>query len=64
MALWSTHTYELLLSTRLSEPLHDVAFSPGSHQDLASVGRGAVTFWLLEQQGAAVILKVNLPFSF
>ncbi|XP_039934861.1 WD repeat-containing protein 90 isoform X5 [Hirundo rustica] len=59
MALWSTHTYELLLSTRISEPLHDVAFSPGSHQDLACVGRGAVMFWLLEQQGAAVSLKVH-----
>lgn len=64
MALWSTHTYELMLSTRVSEPLHDVAFSPVSHQDLACVGRGAVMFWLLEQQGAAVRLKVNLPFMF
>lgn len=64
MALWSTHTFELLLSTHLSEPLHDVTFSPGSHQDLACVGRGAVMFWLLEQQGAAVKLKVNLPFTF
>lgn len=64
MALWSTHTYELMLSTRISEPLHDVAFSPFSHQDLACVGRGAVTFWVLEQQGAAVRFKVNLPFTF
>ncbi|RLV89514.1 hypothetical protein DV515_00014826 [Chloebia gouldiae] len=59
MALWSTHTYELMLSTRISEPLHDVAFSPFSHQDLACVGRGAVTFWVLEQQGAAIRLKVQ-----
>uniref|UniRef100_A0A8C3D8T2 WD repeat domain 90 n=1 Tax=Corvus moneduloides TaxID=1196302 RepID=A0A8C3D8T2_CORMO len=59
MALWSTHTYELMLSTRVLEPLHDVAFSPVSHQDLACVGRGAVMFWLLEQQGAAVRLKVH-----
>ncbi|NXM21015.1 WDR90 protein, partial [Ploceus nigricollis] len=59
MALWSTHTYELLLSTHISEPLHDVAFSPFAHQDLACVGRGAVTFWVLEQQGAAVRLKVH-----
>uniref|UniRef100_A0A8D2N063 WD repeat domain 90 n=1 Tax=Zonotrichia albicollis TaxID=44394 RepID=A0A8D2N063_ZONAL len=48
MALWSTHTYELVLSTCISEPLHDVAFSPFSHQDLACVGRGAVTFWVLD----------------
>ncbi|XP_077642916.1 WD repeat-containing protein 90 isoform X4 [Lonchura striata] len=59
MALWSTHTYELMLSTRVSEPLHDVAFSPFAHQDLACVGRGAVTFWVLEQQGAAVKFKVQ-----
>uniref|UniRef100_A0A8C3NHU3 WD repeat-containing protein 90 n=1 Tax=Geospiza parvula TaxID=87175 RepID=A0A8C3NHU3_GEOPR len=59
MALWSTHTYELVLSTCISEPLHDVAFSPFSHQDLACVGRGAVTFWALEQQEAAVTLKVH-----
>lgn len=64
MALWSTNTYELLLSTCVSEPFHDVAFSPVSHQGLACVGRGAVMFWLLEQQGAAVRPKVNLPFTF
>lgn len=64
MALWSTHTYELMLSTRVWEPLHDVAFSPVSPQGLACVGRGAVMFWLLEQQGAAVRLKVNFPFTF
>ncbi|XP_051635803.1 WD repeat-containing protein 90 isoform X7 [Manacus candei] len=59
IALWSTYTYQLLLSTCVSEPVHDVAFSPVSHQDLACVGRGAVMFWLLEQQGAAVNLKVH-----
>uniref|UniRef100_U3JPK0 WD repeat domain 90 n=1 Tax=Ficedula albicollis TaxID=59894 RepID=U3JPK0_FICAL len=59
MALWSTHPYELLLSTCFSEPLHDVAFSPVSHQGLACVGRGAVMFWLLEQQGDAVSPKVH-----
>ncbi|XP_041262484.1 WD repeat-containing protein 90 isoform X5 [Onychostruthus taczanowskii] len=59
MALWSTNTYELVLSTCISEPLHDVAFSPFSHQNLACVGRGAVTFWVLEQQGAAVRLQAH-----
>ncbi|XP_056359041.1 WD repeat-containing protein 90 isoform X2 [Oenanthe melanoleuca] len=59
MALWSNHTYELLLSTCFLEPLHDVAFSPVSHQGLACVGRGAVMFWLLEQQGDAVRPKVH-----
>ncbi|XP_074014459.1 WD repeat-containing protein 90 [Numenius arquata] len=59
IALWNTYTYELISSTRISEPVHDVAFSPLSHRDLACVGKGAVTFWLLEQQGADVNLKVH-----
>ncbi|XP_018863760.1 WD repeat-containing protein 90 isoform X7 [Parus major] len=59
MALWSTHTYQLMLSTHILEPLHDMAFSPVSHQHLACVGRGAVMFWLLEQQGDAFRLKVH-----
>ncbi|XP_009077103.1 PREDICTED: WD repeat-containing protein 90, partial [Acanthisitta chloris] len=59
MALWNIYTRELLLSTRVSEPVHDVAFSPVCHQDLACVGRGALMFWLLEQQGAALCLKVH-----
>ncbi|XP_071427702.1 WD repeat-containing protein 90 [Pithys albifrons albifrons] len=59
IALWNTYTYQLLLSTCVSEPVHDVAFSPLSHQALACVGRGAVMFWLLKQQGAAVNLKVH-----
>ncbi|XP_009875977.1 PREDICTED: WD repeat-containing protein 90, partial [Apaloderma vittatum] len=57
--LWNTYTYELMLSTCISEPVHDVAFSPFSHRELACVGKGAVMFWLLEQQGAKVNLKVH-----
>ncbi|KFQ93266.1 WD repeat-containing protein 90, partial [Nipponia nippon] len=59
VALWNTYTYELMLSTCISEPVHDVAFSPLSHRELACVGKGAVMFWLLEQQGADVNLKVH-----
>ncbi|KGL85799.1 WD repeat-containing protein 90, partial [Charadrius vociferus] len=59
IALWNTYTYELMSSTCISEPVHDVAFSPLSHRDLACVGKGAVMFWLLEQQGADVNLKVH-----
>uniref|UniRef100_A0A8C3KEF7 WD repeat-containing protein 90 n=1 Tax=Calidris pygmaea TaxID=425635 RepID=A0A8C3KEF7_9CHAR len=59
IALWNTSTYKLISSTCISEPVHDVAFSPFSHRDLACVGKGAVTFWLLEQQGADVNLKVH-----
>ncbi|XP_061849594.1 WD repeat-containing protein 90 isoform X2 [Colius striatus] len=59
LALWDTSTHQLLASTALSQPAHDVAFSPFSHRELACVGKGAVMFWLLEQQGADVSLKVH-----
>ncbi|XP_064376546.1 WD repeat-containing protein 90 isoform X2 [Dromaius novaehollandiae] len=59
IALWDTYTYELMSSTHISEPVHDVAFNPLSHGELACVGRGAVTFWLLEQRGADINLKVH-----
>ncbi|XP_061455789.1 WD repeat-containing protein 90 isoform X2 [Rhineura floridana] len=59
IALWNAHTYDLMSSTRLSEPVHEVAFSPLSVGHLACVGRGAVTFWLTEQQGADISLKVH-----
>uniref|UniRef100_A0A8B9Q1W1 WD repeat-containing protein 90 n=1 Tax=Apteryx owenii TaxID=8824 RepID=A0A8B9Q1W1_APTOW len=59
IALWDTYTYELMSSTHISEPVHDVAFNPLSHGELACVGRGAVTFWLLEQRGANINLKVH-----
>ncbi|XP_074962061.1 WD repeat-containing protein 90 isoform X4 [Phalacrocorax aristotelis] len=59
VALWNTCTYELVSSTCISEPVHDVAFSPFSYRELACVGKGAVMFWLLEQQGADVNLKVH-----
>nr|XP_034986517.1 WD repeat-containing protein 90 isoform X1 [Zootoca vivipara] len=59
IALWNTHTYELMSSTRVSEPVHEIAFSPLSAGHLACVGKGAVTFWLTEQQGADISLKVH-----
>uniref|UniRef100_A0A670K2Y4 WD repeat-containing protein 90 n=1 Tax=Podarcis muralis TaxID=64176 RepID=A0A670K2Y4_PODMU len=59
IALWNVHTYELMSSTRVSEPVHEIAFSPLSVGHLACVGKGAVTFWLTEQQGADISLKVH-----
>ncbi|NXL63252.1 WDR90 protein, partial [Chordeiles acutipennis] len=58
IALWNANTYQLMSSACISEPVHDVAFSPFSHRELACVGKGAVMFWLLEQQEADVKLKV------
>ncbi|KFV43748.1 WD repeat-containing protein 90, partial [Tyto alba] len=59
IALWNTYTYKLVSSICISEPVHDMAFSPLSHRELACVGKGAMMFWLLEQQGADVNLKVH-----
>ncbi|XP_069726130.1 WD repeat-containing protein 90 [Phaenicophaeus curvirostris] len=59
IALWNTCTYELMSSTLISEPVHDVAFSPFSHRELACVGTGAVMFWQLEEHGTDVNLKVH-----
>ncbi|XP_062999035.1 WD repeat-containing protein 90 [Elgaria multicarinata webbii] len=59
IALWNAHTYDLMSSTRFSEPVHEVAFSPLSVGHLACVGKGAVTFWLMEQQGTDISLKVH-----
>ncbi|KAH0631787.1 hypothetical protein JD844_019595 [Phrynosoma platyrhinos] len=58
-ALWNAHTYDLMSSTRFSEPVHEVAFSPLSVGHLACVGKGMVTFWLTEQQGTDISLKVH-----
>ncbi|XP_062041569.1 WD repeat-containing protein 90 [Lepus europaeus] len=59
LALWSTATYELLLSTRLLEPVHAVAFSPWGAGELAGVGPGTVTSWLLRQHGTDVSLQAR-----
>nr|XP_051698148.1 WD repeat-containing protein 90 isoform X5 [Oryctolagus cuniculus] len=59
LALWSTATYELLLSTRLREPVHAVAFSPWGAGELAGVGPGTVTSWLLRQHGTDVGLQAR-----
>ncbi|XP_006873982.1 PREDICTED: WD repeat-containing protein 90 [Chrysochloris asiatica] len=59
LAVWSTATYELVSSIRLREPVHGVAFGPWEAAELACVGRGTVTFWLLQQHGADIRLQVH-----
>ncbi|XP_061065493.1 WD repeat-containing protein 90 isoform X2 [Eubalaena glacialis] len=59
LALWSTATYELVSSTCLPEPVHGVAFNPWDTGELACVGQGAVTLWLLQQRGGDVSLQVH-----
>lgn len=58
LALWSMATYELLASTHLPEPVHSVAFNPRDAGELACVGQGAITFWLVQQRGTNVSLQV------
>ncbi|KAM7148990.1 WD repeat-containing protein 90 [Molossus nigricans] len=59
LALWSMATYELLSSTRLPEPVHGMAFNPWDAGELACVGQGALTLWLLQQRGANVSLQLH-----
>ncbi|XP_044771184.1 WD repeat-containing protein 90 [Neomonachus schauinslandi] len=59
LALWSMATHELLSSTRLPAPVHGVAFNPRDAGELACVGQGAVTLWLLQQRGTSLHLQVR-----
>ncbi|XP_054570544.1 WD repeat-containing protein 90 [Eptesicus fuscus] len=59
LALWSMATYELVSSTHLPEPVHDVAFNPWGAGELACVGQGALTLWLLQQRGPDISLQVH-----
>jgi len=52
-------THELLSSTRLPAPVHGVAFNPRDAGELACVGQGAVTLWLLQQRGTSLRLQVR-----
>ncbi|XP_074053166.1 WD repeat-containing protein 90 isoform X2 [Macrotis lagotis] len=59
IALWNALTYELMSSTRFTEPVHEVAFNPFSANELACVGQGGITFWLMKQWGADINLQVH-----
>ncbi|XP_030878405.1 WD repeat-containing protein 90 isoform X4 [Leptonychotes weddellii] len=59
LALWSMATHELLSSTRLPAPVHGVAFNPRDAGELACVGQGAITLWLLQQRGTSLRLQVR-----
>ncbi|XP_078415215.1 WD repeat-containing protein 90 [Cetorhinus maximus] len=59
IALWETRNYELLTTARVSNPVHDLAFDPTAVNEFACVGVGGVHFWLVEQTGNEVQLKVH-----
>ncbi|KAL6095179.1 wdr90 [Pungitius sinensis] len=59
VALWSTKTFKLLSSVRMSGPIHDTAFSPSRASQLACVGSHGVSFCLMHAHGLDVDLKVE-----
>lgn len=59
VALWSSKTFQLLSSVRVSGPIHDAAFSPSVASQLACVGSQGVYFCLIITHGLDVDLKVN-----
>ncbi|XP_067343724.1 WD repeat-containing protein 90 isoform X1 [Channa argus] len=59
VALWSSKTFQLLSSVRVSGPVHDAAFSPSAASQLACVGCHGVYFCLIHTHGQNVDLKVQ-----
>ncbi|KAF7661567.1 hypothetical protein LDENG_00259130 [Lucifuga dentata] len=59
VALWSSRTFQLLSSVRVSGPIHDAAFSPSAASQLAYVGSQGVYFCLIQTQGVDTDLKVQ-----
>ncbi|XP_028424157.1 WD repeat-containing protein 90 isoform X2 [Perca flavescens] len=59
VALWSTKTFQLLSSVRVSGPIHDAAFSPSAASQLACVGSQGAYFCLINTHGLDVDLKVE-----
>lgn len=58
VALWSTHSFELLCSVKASVPLHEAAFCPSSASQLAYVGSGVVFFCYIRTRGRGAELQV------
>lgn len=59
VALWSSQSFHLLSSVKLSGPLHEATFSPSAAHQLAGVGSVGVYFFLIHEHGLNVELKVN-----
>jgi hypothetical protein len=50
VAVWSTGTWELLVTTRTHNPVHALAWDPSACNEFASVGSGgSLLFWLLDE---------------
>ncbi|KAI5105705.1 WD repeat-containing protein 90 [Silurus meridionalis] len=59
VALWSTHSFELVGSVSAVVPLHEAAFCPSSAAQLAYVGSSTVFFCYLHTHGRGAELQVR-----
>ncbi|XP_026782452.3 WD repeat-containing protein 90 isoform X1 [Pangasianodon hypophthalmus] len=59
VALWSTHSFELLCSISASVPLHEAVFCPSSASQLAYVGSSVIFFCYIHTHGRGAELQVQ-----
>lgn len=60
MVVWSTYDYEILTSSRVNNPIHELKWDPYTVNEFASVGaNGTVLFWLLDETSSEVCLNVH-----
>ena len=60
IAVWSTFTFDLLTTTKTSDPVHDLKWDPSTANEFASVGdNGTLLFWLLDETQVNIALNVH-----
>lgn len=59
VALWNSHTFQLLSSVSISGPVHDASFSPSAASRLACVGSHGLHFCVVQACGSDVELRVG-----
>ncbi|XP_069124737.1 WD repeat-containing protein 90-like isoform X4 [Argopecten irradians] len=60
VVVWSTYDYEILTSSRVTSPIHELKWDPYTVNEFASVGEnGTVLFWLLDETTSEVCLNVH-----
>ena len=61
LAVWSMTTFDLLVSTRTSAPVHDLRWDPSACNEFATVGsEGTLLFWLLDETTSSSSSSVSL----
>ncbi|XP_066539496.1 WD repeat-containing protein 90 [Hoplias malabaricus] len=59
VALWSTHSFELLCAVSVNVPLHEARFCPSSASQLALTGSNAAFFCYIHTRGRGAELQVQ-----